>query len=314
MDLREVVAPALRMTRHALRGRARLVEEYGPVPRVEGNESRLGQVLLNLLINAVQAIPEGDPERHEVRVRTGTDAAGHALVEVSDTGSGIPAHVLPRIFDPFFTTKCNGEGTGLGLSICQQIVKAHGGEMRVRSEQGRGSTFTVVLPPAPVSAEPAAPCQPVAPVVSALASAAGVCPEACGGGPRDARRGRILIIDDEPRLAQSMRLLLEPSHDVVTTTRGSEALALVSAGQRFDVVLCDLQMPETSGMDVYARLRVDAPDQVGRLVFLSGGAYTPAAREFVRSVPNPVLEKPVRPEALLALVDEALASGTAAHG
>jgi PAS domain S-box-containing protein len=299
VDLREVVAPALRMTRHALRHRARLLEEYGPVPRVEGNEARLGQVLLNLLVNAVQAIPEGDPERHAVRVRTGTEASGQALVEVSDTGCGIPADVLPRIFDPFFTTKPSGEGTGLGLSICHQIVKAHGGELRVRSEAGRGTTFTMLLPPAPALAEPPAASEPKSP--QPLVEASKAAPAS------DARRGRVLIIDDEPRLAHSMRLLLEPSHDVVTTTRGSEALALVSEGQHFDVVLCDLQMPETSGMDVYAQLRARAPQVAERLVFLSGGAYTPAAREFVRSVPNRVLEKPVRPETLLAVVDAALA-------
>jgi CheY-like chemotaxis protein len=253
-------------------------------------------VLLNLLVNAVQALPEGGAEHHEVRVRTGTDGSGRALVEVSDTGCGIAPHVLPRIFDPFFTTKERGEGTGLGLALCQQIVKDHGGELRVRSEVGQGTTFSVLLPAASEAAPRAA---------SGRAFAYAGTP--CGGAPaEDARRGRILIIDDEPRLAQSMRLLLEPTHDVVATTRGSEALALVSSGQCFDVVLCDLQMPETSGMDVYARLSASAPELARRLVFLSGGAYTPAAREFIRSVPNRVLEKPVRPEVLLAAIDAAL--------
>ncbi|XXF78743.1 MASE1 domain-containing protein [Myxococcaceae bacterium GXIMD 01537] len=299
VDLREVVASALRMTRHALSGRARLVEDYAPVPEVLGSESRLGQVLLNLVVNAVQALPEGEPERHEVRVRTGTTGEGHAFVEVSDTGCGIDPDVLPRIFEPFFTTKANGEGTGLGLPICQQIARAHGGEVRVRGAPGQGSTFTLVLPPASAARE--AVMRPDSERKDVAVAPSGD-PDSADGS----RRGRVLIIDDEPRLAQSMRLLLEPSHDVVIATRGSEALALVSSGQPFDVVLCDLQMPETSGMDVYAQLQVSAPDLARRLVFLSGGAYTPAAHEFVRSVPNPVLEKPVRPEALLAVVDAAL--------
>jgi CheY-like chemotaxis protein len=275
-----------------VRPRARLVQEFGHPPRVLGNEARLGQVLLNLLVNALQAIPEGNPEHHEVRVRTGRDGTGRALVEVSDTGCGMSPSVVARIFDPFFTTKVSGEGTGLGLPICRQIVQAHGGELRVRSEEGKGSVFTLLLP----AAEGEVPVV-VAPEPQVAATPSEAPP-----------RRRILIIDDEPRLAQSMRMLIEPSHDVFVTTRGAEALAWVSEGQRFDLVLCDLQMPGTTGMDVYAHLCANAPELAGRLVFISGGAYTQATRDFVRSVRNRILEKPVRPNELLAAIDEELAS------
>ncbi|AKJ07959.1 PAS domain S-box-containing protein [Archangium gephyra] len=295
LDVNEVVVPALRMAAHAVRPRARLVEDFGQPPKVLGSEARLGQVMLNLLVNALQAIPEGNPEHHEVRVRTGRDDTGRALVEVSDTGCGMPAPVLARIFDPFFTTKPWGEGTGLGLAICQQIIQAHGGELRVSSEEGKGSCFTVLLPSA--ESRPAAKTPlPVAPApVPALPP-----------------RRRILIIDDEPRLAQSMRMLIEPSHDVFVTTRGAEALAWVNEGQRFDLVLCDLQMPGTTGMDVYSHLRANVPELAERLVFISGGAYTQATRDFVRSVRNRILEKPVRPDELLATIDDALATTPAA--
>ncbi|WP_257450829.1 MASE1 domain-containing protein [Archangium lipolyticum] len=290
LDVNAVVVPALRMAAHAVRPRARLVEEFGHPPKVMGSEARLGQVMLNLLVNALQAIPEGSPERHEVRVRTGRDDSGRALVEVSDTGCGMSPSVQARIFDPFFTTKPSGEGTGLGLAICQQIVQSHGGELRVRSAEGQGTVFTILLPAAEGAELPEAP-EPEAP-------AASVVPP----------RRRILIIDDEPRLAQSMRMLIEPSHDVFVTTRGAEALAWVREGQRFDLVLCDLQMPGTTGMDVYSNLRAHAPELAERLVFISGGAYTQATRDFVRSVRNRILEKPVRPEELLATIDEALAT------
>ncbi|OJT17049.1 hypothetical protein BO221_47415 [Archangium sp. Cb G35] len=294
LDVNEVVVPALRMAAHAVRPRARLVEDFGQPPKVLGSEARLGQVMLNLLVNALQAIPEGNPDHHEVRVRTGRDDTGRALVEVSDTGCGMPQPVLARIFDPFFTTKPWGEGTGLGLAICQQIVQAHGGELRVSSEEGKGSRFTVLLPSA--ESRPAKTPLPAAPTpVSALPP-----------------RRRILIIDDEPRLAQSMRMLIEPSHDVFVTTRGAEALAWVNEGQRFDLVLCDLQMPGTTGMDVYSHLRAHVPELAERLVFISGGAYTQATRDFVRSVRNRILEKPVRPDELLATIDEALATTSAA--
>jgi PAS domain S-box-containing protein len=290
LDVNAVVVPALRMAAHAVRPRARLVEEFGQPPRVVGSEARLGQVMLNLLVNALQAIPEGSPERHEVRVRTGSDDLGRALVEVSDTGCGMSSDVQARIFDPFFTTKPSGEGTGLGLALCQQIVQSHGGELRVRSAEGQGTVFTVLLPAAVGDALPAV--------------SESECHEAHEAPPRR----RILIIDDEPRLAQSMRMLIEPSHDVVVTTRGAEALAWVGEGQRFDLVLCDLQMPGTTGMDVYSHLRAHAPELAERLVFISGGAYTQATRDFVRSVRNRILEKPVRPEELLATIDEALAT------
>ncbi|MBU8898048.1 histidine kinase [Corallococcus sp. H22C18031201] len=302
VDLNALVPPAVRIISHALRHRARLVEEFGPVPKVLGSEARLGQVLLNLLVNAMQAIPQGTPALNEVRVRTSTDASGRARVDVSDTGSGIPAQVLSRIFDPFFSTKASGEGQGLGLAICQQIVRAHGGELQVSSEPGAGSVFTMLLPAAP--AQTSMVSRPGARSHGALESS-----RLTSGG----RRGRVLIVDDEPRLAQSMRLLLEPYHDVVTTTRGSEAMALVSAGHRFDMVLCDLQMPETDGIGVYRHLASMAPALAARLVFISGGAYTPAARDFLTEVPNRVLEKPVRPEVLLAAVEAALTGEPTAH-
>jgi CheY-like chemotaxis protein len=294
LDLREVAAPALRMVRHVLHNRARLVEDHGTIPRVMGSEARLGQVLLNLLVNAVQAIPPGAFEQNTVRISTRTTPDGRAQVEISDTGQGILPEVLPHIFKPFFTTKPIEEGTGLGLSICQQIIQAHGGEILVRSEPGQGAVFTVLLPAAPEEAPRAEP---------SLRQK----DESAASHSSQARRGRILIVDDEPRLAQSLRMLLEPAHEVVATTRASEALEMVSSGQRFDLVVCDLQMPDTTGMDVYARLQEQAPELAQRLVFMSGGAYTPAASAFIRSVPNRVLEKPVRPEVFLATIDAVLA-------
>lgn len=162
----------------------------------------------------------------------------------------------------------------------------------MQSEASGGSIFTVLLPAASKDEASLAPERRGVPQANAL--------------PRAARRGRVLLVDDEPRLVQSMRLLLEASHDVVTATRGSDALAMVSAGERFDVVVCDLQMPETTGMDVYQRLREQVPELAERLVFISGGAYTQAARDFVRSVRNRVLDKPVRPEVLLATINAAM--------
>ncbi len=147
VDLHALLDVSLATADGQLRPRARVVKEYGTPPTVLGDETRLGQVFLHLLVNAAQAIPEGGAEQHEVRVTTRRDERGHAVIEVSDTGVGIPAEVLPRIFEPFFTTRPVGEGTGLGLSICHTHLKAMGGDIQVRSEPGRGTTFAVTLPP-----------------------------------------------------------------------------------------------------------------------------------------------------------------------
>jgi PAS domain S-box-containing protein len=138
------------MARSQIRHRARLVKEYGELPPVLANETRLGQVFLNLLVNAAQAIPEGsDVKAHEIRVTTTRDEAGWAVVAVKDTGVGIPPENRSRLFDPFFTTKPAGVGTGLGLSICHGIITGLGGRITVDSEPGRGTLFRIFLPPAP---------------------------------------------------------------------------------------------------------------------------------------------------------------------
>jgi two-component system NtrC family sensor kinase len=145
VHLQEVLESALTIARAELRARATVVRDYEKVPAVEGSEGRLGQVFLNLLINAAQAIPAGQPERNEIRVRLHS-AQGHVIVEVRDTGGGISPELRSRIFDPFFTTKPVGEGTGLGLFVCQGIIARFGGEISVESELGHGTTFRVIFP------------------------------------------------------------------------------------------------------------------------------------------------------------------------
>jgi signal transduction histidine kinase len=156
VDMGAVVHSAVKMASMETRHRAQVVEEYQELPLVMGNPARLGQVFLNLLINAAQAIPPGSPEKHRIRVAGRADAE-HVTVEVSDTGKGIPPEMLERIFDPFFTTKPAGEGTGLGLSISHSIITSLGGTIEVESQVGQGTTFRVTLPLAPAAAGKAAP-------------------------------------------------------------------------------------------------------------------------------------------------------------
>ncbi|NMO23429.1 histidine kinase [Pyxidicoccus fallax] len=153
-DLAAVLRTAAKMAMHELRHRARLVLDCEGLPLVQGNGARLGQVFLNLLLNAAQAIAPGNVEENEVRVVARVSLPGPVVVEVRDTGCGISPEHRERIFDPFFTTKPLGVGTGLGLAVCHGIVTALGGTLTVDSQPGQGSTFRVTLPVAGAFAQP----------------------------------------------------------------------------------------------------------------------------------------------------------------
>jgi len=279
-DVNEVLAFAVKMASNEIRHRARLVDDCPKLPRVAASDSRLGQVLLNLLVNAAQAIPEGHVDGNRIRIR-GAVRGRAVVVEIEDTGCGIAPHVLATVFDPFFTTKPVGSGMGLGLSICHSIVAGFGGEIAVRSEVGKGSTFSVTIPlaEAEVAIEPAAPSRPAA-----------------------RPRGRVLIVDDDALVAASLRRVLA-GHEVELAHRGQDALARLAAA-RYDVVLCDLLMPELTGMDIYDRVQKERPEVLDRMVFMTGGAFTPRAREFLERVPNARFDKPVDRRWLRAFVDD----------
>ena len=146
IDLRKVIEFSLRMSTNHLKYRAKVTTDFRAAPHALANENRLGQVLLNILINAAQAIPEGNAEKNEVVVRLDTDPSGRALIEVRDSGVGIPPDILPKIFDPFFTTKPIGVGTGLGLAICRNIILKLNGELSVESRVGFGTQIRILLP------------------------------------------------------------------------------------------------------------------------------------------------------------------------
>jgi CheY-like chemotaxis protein/two-component sensor histidine kinase len=271
--LRRVLDSSINMAWNEIRHRARLVKDYGDVPVVDGNESRLGQVFLNLLLNAAHAIAEGETERNEIRVRTRVQAPGRVVVEVQDTGRGISEENKARIFDPFFTTKAAGEGTGLGLWICQGILATLGGEIAVESEEGKGALFRVTLPAANIEASE----------------------RGSEGAPveQDRRGGRLLIVDDEPMILGALRRAFSADYHVTCVGDGRRAMERIRAGERYDVILCDLMMPEMTGMDLYVEMGRVAPDQIERVVFVTGGAFTPRAREFLERVPNARVEKPI---------------------
>ncbi|WP_407735928.1 ATP-binding protein [Hyalangium sp.] len=281
IDVHQGLEFALNVAAHEIRPRAQVVRDFEPIPSVLGDETRLGQVFLNLLVNAAQAIPEGHPEANILTVRTRAGEGGQVFVEIRDTGVGIPPEIRERIFEPFFTTKPAGVGTGLGLPICQRIVTSLGGKISVQSEVGRGTTFTVTLPgiEAPRVVQPE-----VAPV--ALSPV----------------RARVLVVDDEPMLAASLSRSLRSEYDV-TTSSGSEALRRLLAGEDPDVIVCDLAMPDITGMDLYSRLKEQRPALAARMIFLTGGAFTQRAQDFLDQAQY-WLEKPVELPALRTLLQE----------
>jgi len=293
VDLQGVVESSLRMVWFEIRHRARLVKDFRPLPPVIANESRLGQVCLNLLVNAAQAIEEGSADANEIRVATYTDSQGRGVVEIRDTGAGMTPEVQRRLFMPFFTTKPPGVGTGLGLSICHRIIASLGGDITVESVVGKGTTFRVSLPAAPPGTIEAPPAEPsVAPAV---------------------RRGRILVIDDEPWILSAVRRNLSFEHEVTITTSALDAIKRIASGESFDIILCDLVMPYVTGMDLHAEVvRID-PEQAQRIIFLTGGAFTPRARAFLDEIPNLRLEKPFDQGELRALVNDRLRPSASGH-
>jgi CheY-like chemotaxis protein len=283
VDVTRVVESSARMVWNEIRHRANLVRDFQPVPPVDANESRIGQVVLNLIVNAAHAIPEGRASENEIVIGTRVAKDGRVVVFVRDTGVGMAPATIEKIFVPFFTTKPIGVGTGLGLPICHQIVSALGGEIVVESKLGSGSTFSIYLPPARSSVS-----EPAVEVVRQTSS----------------RRGRVLIIDDDPVVATTIARVLARDHETACLTSSNEAARLISSGTKFDVILCDLMMPDLTGMDLHHELTRTAPEQASRMIFLTGGAFTTAAREFLATTTNTYLEKPISPESLRALVAE----------
>jgi signal transduction histidine kinase/CheY-like chemotaxis protein len=290
VELLPVLDFAVGISRNELKHRARLVKEYGPLPAVMGNAAKLGQVFLNLLINAAQAIPPGRVDWNEVRLSTFTDAGGRAVIEVRDTGTGVPPEVAARIFEPFVTTKRLGEGTGLGLSICRAVITSLGGEISFEDAPDRGAIFRVALPAAGALQ---------------VATAAPTVPAAAAAG----RRGRVAVVDDELGVRRAIVRILASEHDVEEFDGARALVERIAAGQGFDAILCDLMMPEMTGMELHGLLLRSAPAQAAAMIFMTGGTFTEEGQGFLDAVPNARLEKPFEVLPLRALIRGRVGAG-----
>ena len=285
---------ALTLAASEIRHRARVEREYAQVPPLMADEARLGQAVLNIIVNAVQAI-EGDERAgvdHWLRVTTASDGGG-VLIEISNSGPTITEEHLPRVFEPFFTTRALGEGVGLGLSIAYETVRRHGGYLEVSSDQHTPTTFRMWLPVDTGLVLQAGSREP-------MASSEKSC--------------RILIVDDERAVRNSLRRGLERDHRVELAPSGADAMERLRGGARFDAILCDLIMPEMTGMELFGRVQDEYPEQAQRFVFLTGGTSNAAARQFLRGVDRPRAYKPIEREELTELVAQCLTQFEAEGG
>ncbi len=277
VSVKEAAVASTKLVGVELRRRARLVEDYADVPRVVANATRLEQVFTNLLLNASQSIAEGRPQENEVRLSLRSE--GNLVVaEVSDTGAGIPKEIIGRIFDPFFTTKPRGVGTGLGLPISRGIVKSFGGDITVTSTSRTGTTFRVELPALAATEVVSERVDDAAPSEAPIA--------------RRQRRARVLVVDDERLVADMLKRALSDANDVTVATDAQTALDQILSGAEFDLIFCDLLMPRMSGMDLYEKVRATRSGFEERIVFMTGGAFTDRAAQFLATVPNRTMSKP----------------------
>ncbi|HET9930030.1 MAG TPA: PAS domain S-box protein [Polyangiaceae bacterium] len=286
VDLKTVLERCLELAEHEIRHRANVQRNFEALPEIVADEGRLIQLFLNLLVNAAQAINEGAADSNFIRVSSKVSSSGGVVVEVEDTGKGMEPDVLSRIFDPFFTTKNVGEGIGLGLPICHSIVRDLGGSIEAESVPGRGSLFRVRLPRGELAEEPVpAPAPPEPPPA-----------------PKS-KRLRILVIDDEATVGRLLTRILS-GHEVVVETRAGDALVRLKNGEGFDRILCDVMMPETSGVDFYELVKKLRPELLSRILFMTGGAFSARAAAFLAAIPNVTLEKPFDPVLLRATVEK----------
>jgi PAS domain S-box-containing protein len=285
VDVRAALENTIRLTENEIRHRATLVRRYEEVEPANANQARLEQVFLNLIVNAVQALTEGDYREHEITVALRQEDPERVVVEISDTGPGIPPEILDRIFDPFFTTKALGIGTGLGLPICRGIVTGIGGHLDIESQVGNGTRARVTLP-----------VYVRAPARASTSARPSTVP------PAPAKRGRLLIVDDEPQVTRLLKHILNEEHDVLVASSGRAALEALEVDDDVDLILCDVMMPEINGVEVYRRLERSKPELARRMVFMTGGAFTPSTVEFLRTTEQPTLGKPFDNAALMKLI------------
>lgn len=278
IDVNDLIGAALDITAYGLRAAGVTVHtQFAPgLPSVVGDAGQLHQLFANLIINAQHALETVQGPR---TLWIATRAAGDMIaIDVRDNGPGIPAALHGRIFEPFFTTKPVGAGTGLGLSFAYGVAQSHGGALSLVQAQA-GAHFQIMLPGQQV----------------AVAAAAGKAADMV------APAGRVIVVDDEADLADTICELLEQHGWQARAARsGEEAIGLLAGGDP-DLIIADLKMPGMDGPALHAWLRQNRADLADRVVFLTGDTLGEAANAFLTSCGRPHIEKPFSMEAFAGL-------------
>ncbi|HVU04778.1 MAG TPA: ATP-binding protein [Polyangiaceae bacterium] len=281
VDVERALRTALKMAEIHTKRKARVETRIGPMPPVMASESRLVQAVLNLLVNAAQAIPEGRVSENEIAV-TASSVDGMVVIEIRDTGIGIAPDLLGQVKEAFFTTKALGEGTGLGLTLADGIIRRYGGTLDLDSGP-HGTTARVILEAAP----------------DGVTASSRV--DSADSAPGSVPRSKVLVVDDEPLVARAFSRILR-GHEVTLESSGRAAVTRLLSGERFDVVFCDVMMPDVSGMGVHEALLRERPELAASIVFMTGGTFTDRAAKFRASVSNTFIDKPIDSARVLAIL------------
>ena len=278
VDVPTAASLAIRLAADRIGGRARIVKRFADdVPRVAAHEPALTYAMVQLLVNAADAMPDTGTPDGEIRITATRDPSGRAAIEIRDTGRGVAKEILGRVFVPFFTTKQAGK-MGMGLSICHGIVTALGGELTVDGDLVTGTRFRMMLPALPASPSRLEPTS-----------------------------ARVLIVDDEPAVGIALGRILR-GHEVTVVTRAADARDRIVLGQRYDVILCDLMMPEMNGLEFHEAVSKIAPEVASRIHFVTGGATTPETEAFLSQHPDRWIAKPIDVALVRRVVEQMAAS------
>ncbi len=289
VDINDVAETACHMVENTVRHRATLERRFGDVRRFPGDLGKLTQVLVNVLVNSAQAIGGDRADENRIVVST-SEVDGDAVVTVTDTGRGIPEHLLEQIFEPFFTTKSRDEGTGLGLALCADIIRKHGGEITVTSKLDIGTRVMIHIP-LDNGLQPTRPERLATPTSSVDPSAL-----------------RVLLIDDEPEILRAYQRILSHGPTLTLAQSGEEALDLIERDTGYDVIVCDVMMPGMNGTDFHRALESRWPALAERTLFITGGALSESARDLLLAMDNRVLRKPISPQRLVEAIVTTAAS------
>ena len=286
----EAVRSAARLTRNLLEHRGTLRVDVPADLTVEADQTGLVQVLVNLLANAAHSLSPGNgPSSNRVTVTARrVPESGEVAFCVSDSGDGIAEEHLPFVFDPFFTTRAPGAGMGMGLSICHTLVRGWGGTIRAESPEGHGTMVTMMLPEYHQESD---------------------------AHDGEGNLMRVLLVDDDAAVCRALSRMLQRQCRVTVAGSAQEALSLLDGGERFDAILCDIMMPETSGLDLVRTLETTHPLMAPKVVLMTGASMKDTVARFRQQLQSQLLFKPLSPQTVmdaLSLVTEGVGSRGAA--